>query len=288
MSETVRGLRVTPRICRPARPCPLRDNIDSTMGLALLFPPSLGRITASARAEMLGEWVAQVLDRPVEVAIARDYAELQQAIRDAAFELVWAPPAICAQVVHDVRAVFQAVRSGNSQYRAAVVARRGDVRSMEELAGRRAAWVDRLSAAGYLLVAAELQRRGLSLQQDLAHQAFYGSYAIALRAVLGDKADFASIYVHEPDEASARASLREVVGDVHKQLSVVGFTQPAPTDALVVTRHEQAEATIAAVEQLIAAASADDESPLLSVLDAESLVRARPEDYAALRLDDPA
>jgi ABC-type phosphate/phosphonate transport system substrate-binding protein len=257
------------------------------VGLRLLIPPSLGAIAASARADALAQWMSEVLGEPVEAEVAPDYGALERAIREASFELVWAPPAICPAVVLHVRAIFRPVRKGNRHYHAAIVARRGELETLYDLRGRRAAWVDPRSAAGYLLVADALVRSGMNLDDDLANQTFYGSFTIAIRAVLSHKADFASIYAADPTEEAARSSLRRAVADAEQQLDVVAFTAAAPSDGLVITRHDRAEATLAAVKRLIAAADERPDAPLLAAFDAETFVRAGPRDYGASDVAQP-
>ena len=253
------------------------------MSLVLLFPPSLGHIAASARAEVLGEWLGKRLQSAVEVRVADDYAQLERSIAEASVDLAWAPPAVCARVHEKAVAIFKAVRGGRSEYRAALVSRSHRIKSVMELVARRAAWVDRLSAGGYLLASSFLRANGIDPDRQLAEQRFYGSYAIAVRAVLRGDSDFTSVYTRGAEVAAARQSLLELVGDRARHLHVVAFTPQAPTDGLVITRRPAAEQTLAAVERLCEAMGDAQRSNLLNViLDADSLVRAASGDYAAL------
>jgi phosphonate transport system substrate-binding protein len=251
--------------------------------LVLLFPPSLGHIAASARAELLGEWLGQRLHQEVEVRVAQDYAQLEQSITEAGVDLAWAPPAVCARIASQVHAIFKAVRGGQSEYRAALVSRSHRIRSVAELAGRRAAWVDRLSAGGFLLATSYLRANGVDPDTQLAEQRFYGSYATAVRAVLRGDSDFTSVYARGEEKSAARRSLTELVGDRAKHLNVIACTPHAPTDGLVITRRTTATATLAAVERLCQDLADNRRSNLLNVvLDADYLVRAQPDDHAAL------
>jgi phosphonate transport system substrate-binding protein len=251
--------------------------------LVLLFPPSLGHIAASARAELLAEWLGQRLAQDVEVLVASDYAQLERSIAEARVDLAWAPPAVCARVAEQAFAIFKAVRGGQSEYRAALVSRSHRLRSVAELASRRAAWVDRLSAGGYLLATSYLRANGVDPDTQLAEQRFYGSYATAVRAVLRGDSDFTSVYARGPEVAAARQSLSELVGDRAKHLNVIAFTPQAPTDGLVVTQRATAVATLAAIERLCQDLADQRRNNLLNViLDADRLVRASPADYAAL------
>jgi ABC-type phosphate/phosphonate transport system substrate-binding protein len=128
-----------------------------------------------------------------------------------------------------------------------------------------------------------MRANGIDPDTQLAEQRFYGSYATAVRAVLRGDSDFTSVYARGADEGAARQSLSELVGDRAKHLNVIAFTPQAPTDGLVVTRRDSAPTTLAAVERLCEKLADQSRSNLLNViLDADSLVRASPGDYAAL------
>src|SRR5688500_7384720 len=95
--------------------------------LSLLFPPSLGPIAATARAELLAEWLSRRLVRPVAVEVARDYADMEKRLIERSVDLAWVPPALCARVVDSVPAIFVAVRRGLASFRSALVVRRRDI-----------------------------------------------------------------------------------------------------------------------------------------------------------------
>ena len=254
------------------------------MTLTLLFPPSLGRITASARAEMLSEWLEKRLGQPVEITVAADYAELEDAIVHARIDLAWAPPAVCASVEDRAAVIFKAVRGGASMYRAVLLCKSRKIESIADLKGRRAAWVDRLSSGGFLLPAAYLRANGVDPDADLASQKFYGSYATAIRAVLSRDADFTSVYAPGEDKGAAMRILVDMIGERARHLRLLGFTPEAPADGLVVTSRPTADATTAAVERLCEDLKKSWNSNLLTVvLDAEALERAESGSYAALR-----
>ena len=250
------------------------------MPLALLFPPSLGQVTASARAELLTDWLGKRLGTFVTVEVAESYAELVQRIEHADVEMAWAPPSVCARVQPYARAIFKAVRSGSSMYRAAIIAREGQFGEVAELAGKRAGWVDTLSTGGYLLASGLLRSSGITPDR-LASEEFLGSYGAVVRALLEHQVDFGSIYVREPTPEGARESVSTFVGNARAaRIGVVGFTRAAPSDGLVVTRASDPELDLEALERLVS--GPNPTSMLLSMLDAESLVLAQPDDYDAL------
>lgn len=249
--------------------------------LSLLFPPSLGQIRAHARAEVLSESLGVRLERPVEVTVAASYQELEERVLDATVDLAWAPPSICARVEPTARAIFKVVRFDCSSYFAALVGRAAEPPSLALLDGARAAWVDPLASAGYLLPIAHLRHLGLEPDEVLADQEFCGSYQGALLAVLSGKADIASIYCRERTEEAARRSLAENVGASAVHLAPIAFTEDAPADGLIVTERVDDEALIGRLERAVDGSLGP--TLLLELFDADRLERADPGDYAALR-----
>jgi ABC-type phosphate/phosphonate transport system substrate-binding protein len=251
--------------------------------ISILLPPSLGALRATARAEVLAEWMQRKLGIETEVRVASSYDVLAAALLDAQVDLAWAPPSICAQVEPHVPAIFTAVRGGRSSYCAAIVARAGRFTAVEQLRGTIAAWVEPRSSGGHLLAAAMLRAHGLDLGRDLADQSFYGSYRDAVRAVIARRADFTSVFTPSPDVASLRRPLQDLVGAAAAELDAVAFTASAPSDGLVVTRRLMSPGPRGVVPWLAPLIDGRDPgSYLLLLLEAERLVRASPNDYAAL------
>ncbi len=250
--------------------------------LALLFPPSLGHIAASARADLLTRWFSRYVSVEVDVQVARSYDGLRRAIEGGTVDLAWAPPTVCAAVQPSCLAILKAVRGGRSMYRGALVTRRGEARTLTEMQGYHAAWVDRLSSAGYLLPMGLLRDAGHDPDLLLGTQDFVGSYGRALRALLDHDVDVAPIYVRDASAAAVRNTLVELVG-ASDRLQTVEYTAEAPSDGLVVVDREQQENIHQVLEQLRALTTGRQNTMLLTILDAEALETADADDYAALR-----
>lgn len=250
-------------------------------GLTLLFPPSLGKIRAHARAEVLSQSLGRRLDRDVQVSVADSYRALESRVLGCDIDLAWAPPSICARAEPGAAAIFKAVRFGESSYNAALIGRASDTPSIDGLAGLGAAWVDPLSAAGYLLPIAHLASLGLEVRTLFSTREFCGSYQGALLSVLSGKADVTAVYCHGKTEAAARRTLRENVGASEVHLAPFAFTPAAPSDGLIATARVTA-AVVDAVERAVDGSLGP--TLLLELFEADRLERAGDDDYAALRV----
>jgi phosphonate transport system substrate-binding protein len=201
--------------------------------LSILVPPSLGNAKAEARAELLSETLTRELGETTVAKVAANYAEIADGLESGKVSLAWAPSAVCAGLV-TARGVFTIVRDGRASYRSALVARREDGLSTAKLVGKKAAWVDPLSAGGYLLAVAHLRSRGLDPDATFASQLFLGSHRAAALAVVHHEADVAAVSAHWLDDATMAADLRWYVGPAGDKLEAIALSDRCPNDAVVI------------------------------------------------------
>src|SRR4029453_16937488 len=102
--------------------------------------------------DALCERASEVAGFRFEPVVATSYRELAGAIEDGDVGLAWLPPVPAIELEDRNIATILAIpsRHGTTAYHSALVVRRGGPRRLEDLKGRRAAWVQRDSAAGYL------------------------------------------------------------------------------------------------------------------------------------------
>lgn len=249
------------------------------MAIRFLFPPSLGRLKAGVRADMLATSLSRILGKPVEVVIASSYEDLERRTLGGEADVVWAPPVLCARAQPEARAILRSVRWGAVLFRAALVGRAGDNLVESGLQGKRAAWVDPMSAAGYLLPTSYLRRRGIDPDTVFLTQRFYGSFRDALMAVVDGYADVSSIFAHGATKVHVRGSLQEILGALAARLAPFAFTEVAPTDGLVITKRLDAADAEALERVILQMPGTGTVSVLLEVCSAQAFVRALPHDF---------
>jgi phosphate/phosphite/phosphonate ABC transporter binding protein len=234
-----------------------------------LLPPSLGAAKSEARAELCAAALSRELGVAVDASVAVDYAELEAAARGGRADLLWMPSAVCARIP-SVAALFTIVRDGRTSYRSALIGRREDKLSLGTLSGRRAAWVDPLSAGGHLLAVALLRARGVEPDRTFASQTFVGSHRAAALAVLHREADVAAVTAHGIDEITLAADLRWYVGAGGDQLEAFALSDRCPNDAIVVTDHAPPQ-VLARFREVFVGTPTAGAAALFSALEAEGL-----------------
>ena len=229
------------------------------MGKTLTFatgPVQLDDDGAHLRRE-LGRALSDALGVEVDVVADPSYASLAERVSRGDVGVAWLPPAtfVRASAGDAIERVFSSERAFGARYQAALFVRAdGPILDVEGLAGRRVAWVDRDSCAGYLFPKLELIERGRPPDALFSRQHFADSHMRVVRAVRDGEVDAGATFVQlraVDVRASRPPSLDQAAqDDLAQSLALVGwapFVPPAamrpilvsraiPADALCVTR----------------------------------------------------
>ena len=182
------------------------------------------------------------------------------------------------------------VRGGVTSYSTALFVRDDSpLQSVDDIAGVRAAWVDRQSASGYLLIRARLRELGVDLERAVAADRFTGSHEEVAQAVLDGSADVGASYVHlDPDDDHP---LRAAWGDA--PVRVLAHAGPIPADVIARSRRLDDKAQRRIEHALVSSQSPRLRDASRVLLGADGFTLPRPghlDAVAALlpRLDDHA
>jgi phosphate/phosphite/phosphonate ABC transporter binding protein len=203
------------------------------------------------------------------------YHRLVEAIDLGHVDLAWLPPILAAQAaLRGIAAPLAIpVRGGVTSYSTALFTR-GDspVHAPSQLVGARAAWVDRQSASGYLLIRAHLRALGVDLDRAFASDRFTGSHEEVAIAVLDGSADVGASFVHlDPrDDRPLRAAWGAAA------VRVITHAGPIPAD--VVAANTRLDPSVAARirRALVDGGSARLRDAGRAMLGAASFVAPRP------------
>jgi phosphonate transport system substrate-binding protein len=163
-----------------------------------------------------------------------DYSDLLDAMQAGDVDIAWLPPVVALHATSRGKTVPIAlpVRGGSAFYSTALFTRPDSrIRGLADLKGASAAWVDRHSAAGYLVIRASLRQRGIDPTHLFSSETFHGSHAAVGKAVLEGAADVGASFVHlDPRRSRPR---RAGWGDAPvRMLATAG---PIPSDVIAAT-----------------------------------------------------
>ena len=141
-----------------------------------LIPDEANATLADDLARAAGEY----LHTDVEVHRATDYRVLASSLEQGRIDVAWVPPVGAARLVTSgvVRELALTMRNGQSTYLTGLFALRSSkIETPADLRGVRAAWVDRESASGYIVIRAALRAAGVSLVQAFSEEHFVRSHS---------------------------------------------------------------------------------------------------------------
>ncbi len=202
------------------------------MALIFILPPSLGPAKAAARAELIRTALEPKLGELITTHVATSYTDIEERMQSGLAHIVWAPAAVTAKLPA-AKAVYTISREGRTRYHSAIVARKTARLDLTMLQGKKAAWVDPLSAGGYLLAAARLRAEGIDLSRTFASQIFVGSHRAAVEAVLLESADITAVSSYESDSGAMMERMRWYAGPAGDKLTSIAFTESCLNDAIV-------------------------------------------------------
>jgi phosphonate transport system substrate-binding protein len=126
------------------------------------------------------------------------YHTLLEAIEKGEVDVAWLPPILATQAATKglVVPIALPVRNGFCCYSTALFTREeSSLYTPRDLNGCRGAWVDKQSAAGFLIIRAHLRSMGIDLARAFASDQFLGSHSAVARAVTAGDADVGATFV---------------------------------------------------------------------------------------------
>jgi phosphonate transport system substrate-binding protein len=200
--------------------------------LVLGVAPYFAEADMRREYDQLTAYLGQALDTPVELKVADSYAALPGLLQAFDVHLAILPPFAYVQAKRDnpgLVLVATAIADGSSTYASFIVARDDSgIGNVEQLRGKRFAFVDRHSTSGYLYPLAYLR------SLDMEPRAHFGSVQFA-----GDHAKLIDMVLRREVDAGATFSTAfKLAAAEHpdgQHLRVVAKTGRIPWDAYCVS-----------------------------------------------------
>lgn len=156
---------------------------------------------AAAKTKALAEpYLTKALGSQVTVVVLPGYEELSDALAKGEVDLAWITPFAFVRASQKngyVQALSKAMRSGDSglSYRSVFAVKKDSpVKALPDLKGKKVAWVNKLSASGYLFPRELLAKEGHDPDKFFAGEQFAGDHPAACKAVREGKADVVATF----------------------------------------------------------------------------------------------
>lgn len=168
---------------------------------------------------------------------AQSYRELAASLAEGKTGIAWMPPIPAVEIEESGAGLVLALpaRKGLATYHAALIARKGGARTIQECQGKRVAWVDAESASGYVIPRIHLASLGIDVARFFASESFVKTHMAVVEAVLAGRAAVGATYCNfEPNSTRvANAGWTDADGTNARAVEVLTTTGPIPNDAIV-------------------------------------------------------
>lgn len=267
------------------RPAPIR------VGVTVLEGSESAR-TLHDRLESFCESLGEAVGAPVTAHGFGHYRDLLEAMHDGKVDVAWLPPVIALRATARGRTLPIAlpIRGGVASFSSALFTRPGSsIKSPRDLIAVRAAWVDKQSAAGYLVIRGSLRAQGVDLARAFAAESFLGSHEAVVQAVLSGTVDVGATFAYL--DPSRQTVMRAGWGD--RAVQSICFAGPIPADVVAASIRLPVP-QIRAVQRALCAlpSHAGLRAAAEKLFGAEGFIEARPEHLEPLNrilgyLEDP-
>ena len=210
------------------------------------------------------------------------YHRLLEALEMGDIDLAWLPPILAAQAVSRGRVLPIALptRDGAAFYSTALFVRPdAPWKVVGDLKGVRAAWVDRRSAAGYLVIRAHLRKQGVDVDKVFSADQFHGAHDAVARAVHEGDADVGATFAHFDPRTGAL--LRGDWGDL--PVRVLERAGPIPSDVLAIGTHVADELRARIQSALVGQGERQLRAAATTLFSADGFLAPEPEHLAPLQ-----
>lgn len=218
---------------------------------------------------------------------ALSYGELAAGLERGDLGMAWAPPITAIDLLERAQATLLVtpVRKGSTLYHSALVVRPGGPKSLEELRGKRAGWVDRDSAAGYIVPRLHLASKGLDPDGFFAQDLFLGSHVAVIEAVLSGRIDVGATFAKiEPGTGRIlHAAWTTPDGKARSPVEVLMTIGPIPSDVIVASNRLPQDVRQRIFRWFIEPGSARASHLLQELIRADSCRAPTPSHYEPLR-----
>jgi phosphonate transport system substrate-binding protein len=234
--------------------------------LTVQFVPSQNADTLEAKAKPLEKLLGDQLGIPIKVSVSTDYNTIIEAMASKKVDVGFLPPTayVLAKEKGAAEVILQAQRFGVNPadgtptdelvdfYRSMFVVKAdSNIKDLKDLKGKKVAWQNVTSSAGYVWPAVELKKTGIDPAKDVTGVTLKG-HDQAVLAVLNGDVDAAAVF------EDARNTVMKDVPDIFDKVKALYYTEPIPNDTVSV-RSDMDKEWIAKIQDAFIAISQNEE-----------------------------
>jgi phosphonate transport system substrate-binding protein len=222
-----------------APPAPAGDQKGSPSNpVNMAFVPSADSQKVLASGEPLAKLLQDATNLNFRVSVPTSYTTVIEAMGANQVDVGWLAP-FAYVLAHDkngAQVLLASIRQGSKTYRSQIVVRADSgITSIEQLRGKKFAFVDPASASGFLFPNALLASKGIDYKTFFSDTIFAGGHDKSIIAVYNKQVDGGASFGQNVDSGpptDARTLVQTTLPDVMSAVKPIAQTDPIPNDTV--------------------------------------------------------
>jgi phosphonate transport system substrate-binding protein len=265
-----------------------KGSVNNPINMA--FVPSADSQKVLQSGEPLAKLLTDATNLNFKVSVPTSYTTVIEAMGSNQVDVGWLAP-FAYVLAHDKngsQVILASLRQGSKTYRSQVVVRADSgINSIEQLRGKKFAFVDPASASGFLFPNALLASQGVDYKTFFSDTIFAGGHDKVIIAVYNKQVDGGATFGNNIDTGpptDARTLVTNTLGDVMNVVKPIAQTDPIPNDTVSVRQGLSADLTNLIKNGLLYVQSTDEgKAALRALYGIDGLGVADDKDYDTIR-----
>jgi phosphonate transport system substrate-binding protein len=206
----------------------------------MAFVPSADSQKVLASGEPLARLLTSATNLNFKVSVPTSYTTVIEAMGANQVDVGWLAP-FAYVLAHDkngAQVILASLRQGSKTYRSQIIVRADSgINTIEQLRGKKFAFVDPASASGFLYPNALLVKMGIDYKSFFSDTIFAGGHDKVVIAVYNKQVDGGATFGNNVDNGpptDARTLVTNTLGDVMQVVKPIAQTDPIPNDTVSV------------------------------------------------------
>jgi phosphonate transport system substrate-binding protein len=251
--------------------------------LSMVFVPSVNSEELATSADELAKLLETETGYKVKGSVGSNYSAVVTAMGAGQVDIGWLNPFsyVLAHDRYGVEPLLIATRDGMRSYHGVIITRNDSgINSLQDLKGKKFAFVDPLSTSGTIYPKLLMMSAGIDPDKDL-RGTFAGGHDKVVVAVYQKQVDAGALYGGA--DRDARDRVQSTIPDVLEKTKVIAKTDPIPNDNVSVRKElpEEVKTKLKAALQRISASDAGRR--ILGNYDIDGVEPVTDADYEPLR-----
>jgi phosphonate transport system substrate-binding protein len=277
---------------KPVAPAaPTGDQKGSTNNpVAMAFVPSADSTKVLASGEPLAKLLQDATNLNFKVSVPTSYTAVIEAMGSSQVDVGWLAPFayVLAHDKNNSQVILTSVRQGSKTYKSQIVVRADSgITTLEQLKGKKFAFVEPASASGFLFPNALLAGKGIDYKTYFSESLFAGGHDKVIIAVYNKQVDGGATFgnsIETGPPTDARTLVTSTLPDVMTAIKPIAETAPIPNDTVSVRRGLDDNLTKLIRDGLLYVQSTTDGKKVLRDLyNIDGLALADDKDYDSIR-----